>query len=55
MVATAWVGAGDADVAALLVDARKPDSEETTAILEGLAKVKCAEGADPQQDRHRAG
>ena len=40
MVATAWGGAGDADVAALLVDARKPDSEETAAILESLAKVK---------------
>ena len=40
MVATAWGGAGDADVAALLVDARKPDSEETSAILESLAKVK---------------
>ena len=40
MVATAWGGAGDADVAALLVDARKPDSEETSAILDSLTKVK---------------
>ncbi len=40
MVATAWVGAGDADAVALLVDARKGEDEETAAILEGLAKVK---------------
>ncbi len=39
MVATAWGGAGDADVAALLVDARKPGSEEASAILDSLAKV----------------
>ena len=39
MVATAWSGAGDADVVALLVDARKlqkGDDAETTAILEAL-------------------
>jgi GTP-binding protein Era len=40
MVSTAWSGAGDADAVALLVDARKGEDEETTAILEGLAKVK---------------
>ena len=40
MVATAWGGAGDADVVALLVDARKPDAEESVAILDSLAKVK---------------
>ena len=40
MVASAWGGAGDADVIALLVDARKPDDEETAAILEGLAKAR---------------
>ncbi len=40
MVSTAWSGAGDADVVALLVDARKGDDEETAAIIEGLAKVK---------------
>ena len=40
MVSTAWSGAGDADVAALLVDARKGEDEETAAIIEGLAKVK---------------
>ncbi len=40
MVSTAWVGAGDADAIALLVDARKGEDEETSAILAGLAKVK---------------
>lgn len=39
MVQTAWSGAGDADVAALLVDARKGEDDETSAILEGLAKM----------------
>ena len=37
MVATAWSGAGDADVIALLVDARKGKDEETAAILAALA------------------
>jgi len=40
MVSTAWSGAGDADVAALLVDARKGEDEETLAIIEGLGKMK---------------
>ncbi len=40
MVATAWGGAGDADVVALLVDARKGLDDETAAILEGLAASK---------------
>ena len=44
MVSTAWSGAGDADVVALLVDARPKkgdaDDEETQAIIEGLARVK---------------
>ena len=44
MVATAWSGAGDADVVALLVDARQKkgdrEDEETDAIIEGLARVK---------------
>ena len=40
MVSTAWVGAGDADAIALLVDARKGEDDETAAILDGLAKVK---------------
>ena len=44
MVSTAWGGAGDADVVALLVDARQKkgdrEDDETVAIIEGLAKVK---------------
>ncbi len=40
MVSTAWGGAGDADVIALLVDARKGLDEETGAILDGLAGAK---------------
>ena len=40
MVATAWSGAGDADVIALLVDARKGDDDDTSAILAGLGGVK---------------
>lgn len=38
MVSAAWSGAADADLVALLVDARKGLSEEVTAILEALAK-----------------
>ena len=40
MVATAWSGAGDADVVALLVDARKGDDDETRAILGALRAVR---------------
>lgn len=40
MVASAWGGAGDADVVALLLDARKGVDAETEAILAGLARVK---------------
>lgn len=40
MVSTAWGSAGDADVVALLVDARKGEDDETTAILDRLTKVK---------------
>ncbi len=39
MVSTAWNGAGDADVAALLVDARKGEDEETATIMEGLGRI----------------
>jgi GTP-binding protein Era len=39
MVQSAWGGAGDADVVALLVDARKGISEEVEAILGRLANV----------------
>lgn len=37
MVSKAWSGAGDADVVALLVDARKGANEETAAIMRHLA------------------
>ncbi|MEA2841190.1 MAG: GTPase [Methylobacteriaceae bacterium] len=40
MVASAWGGAGDADILALLVDARNGVDEEVEAILSGLAKIK---------------
>jgi GTPase len=40
MVDSAWGGATDADLVALLVDVRKWDDPETTAILERLANVK---------------
>ena len=40
MVSKAWSGAGDADVAALLVDARKGEDEETAAIIAGLANMR---------------
>jgi len=40
MVTTAWGGAGDADVVALLVDARKGPDEEVEAILSHLTLVK---------------
>ena len=40
MIATAWSGAGDADVVALLVDARKGEDEETAAVLAALAGRK---------------
>jgi GTP-binding protein Era len=40
MVSAAWTGAGDADVVAVLVDARKGLDDEAQAILEGLAEVR---------------
>src|SRR3954451_6909949 len=40
MVTSAWGGAGDADVVALLVDARKGLDEEVDAIVSGLSKLK---------------
>jgi GTPase len=42
MVTSAWGGAGDADVVALLVDARKGIDEEVGAIVSSLAKLKPA-------------
>jgi GTPase len=40
MVDSAWGGATDADMVALLVDVRKADDPETVAILERLANVR---------------
>jgi GTP-binding protein Era len=40
MVTSAWAGAGDADVVALLVDARKGLDEEAAAILARLANLR---------------
>jgi len=40
MVTTAWGGAGDADLVALLIDARKGIDEENEAILEKLKEIK---------------
>src|ERR687897_2069306 len=40
MVTTAWGGAGDADVVALLLDARKGQDEEGEAILARLPELK---------------
>ena len=40
MVTSAWGGAGDADVVALLVDARKGIDEEVEAILAKMAELK---------------
>ncbi len=40
MVTTAWAGAHDADVACLLVDAKRGLDEETSAIIERLAEVQ---------------
>ncbi len=40
MVTTAWGGAHDADLVALLIDARKGLDEEADAILERLAEVR---------------
>ncbi len=40
MVASAWSGAGDADVIALLVDVKRAHDDDTLAILDGLATQK---------------
>jgi GTP-binding protein Era len=40
MVTSAWSGATDADVVAVLIDARKGLEEEADAILAGLAQVR---------------
>ncbi len=42
MVEAAWGGAGDADVVAVLVDARKGMTDEVGRILEGLGRIGAA-------------
>jgi len=39
MVEAAWAGTHDADVVALLVDARNPDNADTAAIIEALGET----------------
>ena len=40
MVTTAWTGAQDADLVAVLVDVRRGIDEETIALLEGLVRLR---------------
>ena len=42
MVGTAWGGARDADIAALVVDSRKGVEDEDEAVIGGLAEVRAA-------------
>ena len=42
MVGTAWGGAQDADIAALVVDSRKGVEDEDEAVIRGLAEVRAA-------------
>ena len=42
MVGTAWGGARDADIAALVVDGRKGVEDEDEAVIGGLAEVRAA-------------
>jgi GTP-binding protein Era len=42
MVGTAWGGAKDADIAALVVDGRKGVEDEDEAVIRGLAEVRAA-------------
>ena len=42
MVGTAWGGARDADIAALVVDSRKGVEDEDELVIRGLAEVRAA-------------
>jgi GTP-binding protein Era len=42
MVGTAWGGARDADIAALVVDSRKGVEDEDEVVIRGLAEVRAA-------------
>ncbi len=41
MVHSAWSGAGDADIVALIIDASKTIDENVNSLLKGLAKINC--------------
>ena len=51
MVTSAWGGAGDADVVALLVDAKRGIDEETSAILDKLTSVSRRRSAARSRSR----
>ena len=53
MVATAWSGAKDADVVALMIDAKRGLDDESAAIAAKLADGVGAEDPDRQQGRSR--
>ena len=55
MVAAAWSGAADADLALLLVDAKAGADRAVRAIAEELGGVGPAVLAGAEQDRSRAG
>ena len=52
MVAAAWSSAGDADAAALLVDAHKGIDAEVEVILARLPRKRRHEDSGSQQDRY---
>ncbi len=54
MVAAALSSAADADIAALLVDAKKGLDDETRAILTKLGEYSASENPDAEQNRSRA-
>ena len=51
MVATAWSGAHDADIVALMIDAKRGLDDETAAIAAKLADVRDAQDPGRQQGR----
>ncbi len=51
MVSTAWSGAQDADLVALLIDAKKGIKDDDEAILGGLRRRPPQQGARSQQGR----
>ena len=51
MVTTAWSGAHDADIVAVLIDAKSGLNDDAEATAEETGRGAAAEGADPQQGR----